>query len=336
MDAGDLEYNRRGLLGPGQRARLQAGSDQFNKWSPFGPGVGPGADMVREFQEQVRQAIEDGRVTSFMAEVRINRPAFSGGGSSAPRTYADPRNYESAYSTMIDGGGSCRLAPWLNLLPGRYQIFVAPRAGFVVGASPLPPLQHALTFFVALCAAQNISAETLAENRRGRMTEAQQRGLKPGKTTPWIYIVLAYGLGALSVWWLVDQLVESIHMKGPMRESRIVMVLILCAFLVVIFFAGTLALMMEPGELKARMLDIREGRVEMIEGPLGKAFSGDRHSVSRDIKVGPLDFDITKRPSFFDTLIPGFVYRAYFTPRSKQLLAIELLSHESTIAVAPL
>jgi hypothetical protein len=52
--------------------------------------------------------------------------------------------------------------------------------------------------------------------------------------------------------------------------------------------------------------------------------------------IGPLDFDISKRSRFYATLIPGFVYRAYFTPRSEELLAIELLPQESTIAVAPL
>ena len=59
MYPGDLEYNRRGVLGPGQRARLQALNASYGS-------LGSALAAV----EQVRQDLEEGRVIATTGEVR--------------------------------------------------------------------------------------------------------------------------------------------------------------------------------------------------------------------------------------------------------------------------
>lgn len=320
MDPGDLEYNRRGLLGPGQRARLEALIDSYGM---VRFGLGPAANMGRGFIAQMRQALEDGRVMASIGEVRMDHPAFRVG-MGAQRHDDDPTRYGPAYFATIDGGGTFQLAHWLNLLPGRYQFYVAAWAGFVVGAWPLPPFEHEQTFFMALCEAQDLTLEALAENRRGWMTEAQQRALKPGKDTSWRDIFLSYAFIALVACLPVGQLAGFVRVKGGGQ----LLAVLGCGSMLLIFVAWTYVLVTEPGSNKARRLDIEDGRAEMIEGLLRKNFSRFRLLVYRDIEIGSRTFHVASRPRLYITLLHGFVYRAYFAPRSGWLLAIELLPQE--------
>jgi hypothetical protein len=320
VDPGDLEYNRRGVLGPGQRARLEA---LIASYGVVRFALGPAADMARAFVAQVRQSLEDGRVMASTGEVGIDHPAFSAG-LGTRRIYADPSNYGSAYVAVTDDGGSFKLAHWLNLLPGRYQLYVAAWAGFVVGASPLPPFEHAQSFFVALCAAQRLTAETLAENRRGLMTEAQQRALKPSKDLSWGEIFLSYALFALAASLPIGEILGFVHMKNGGEF----LAWLACVPLLFFFVAWTCMLVMGPRRNKAKLLDIQEGRVATIDGLLRKNFSETRHFVSRDIEIGPRAFDTSGRPRLYVALVHGFAYRAYFAPRSGQLLSIEFLPQE--------
>ncbi|MFS8065002.1 MAG: hypothetical protein ACMG6S_01395 [Byssovorax sp.] len=320
MAPGDLEYNRRGLLGPGQRAQLEALIASYGK---LRFGLGPAADTGREFVAQMRQALQDGRVMASTGAVKMDHPAFRVG-LGAQRHDNDPGKYGPAYVATIDGGGTFQLAHWVNLLPGRYEFYVAAWAGFVVGASPLPPFEHAQTFFVALCDAQNITAETLAENRRGWMTEAQKRALKPGKGTSWKDIFTPYAVMALFASLPVAQLLGFIRM----RKEGAHVAWLLCGSIFLIFVAWTYALVTEPGRDKAKLLDTEEGRVATIEGLLCKNFSPLRQLMYRDIEIGSRTFHLADRLRLYITLLHGFNYRAYFAPRSGQLLAIELLPQE--------
>ncbi len=320
MDPGDLEHNRRGLLGPGQRAGLEALIASYGR-ARF--ALGPGADMARGLIAQMRQALEDGRVMASTGAVNMDHPAFRVG-LGAKRHDEDPTKYGPAYFATIDGGGTFQLAHWLNLLPGRYEFYVAAWAGFVVGASPLPPFEHAQTFFVALCEAQNLTAETLAENRRGWMTEAQQRALKPGKATSWRDIFFSYALMALAASLPVGQLLGFIRMKNGGQF----LAWLGCGMLLFGFVVWTYLLVMAPGIDRAKLLDVEEGRVVTIEGLLRKNFSWLRQLIFRDIEIGSRTFHLADRHRLYITLLHGFAYRAYFAPRSGQLLAIELMPQE--------
>ena len=173
MDPGDLEHNRRGTLGPGQRARIEA---LMASYGPVRFAFGAAADAGRALVKQLRQSLDDGRVVAATGEVGMDLAAFRAGVAER-RVFDLPGNFASAYVAALDGGGRAVLASWLNLLPGRYAIYRATPVGLVVGVEPLPTPDHALRFFRLLCAAQGLTAETLTENRRGRATPAQRIAL---------------------------------------------------------------------------------------------------------------------------------------------------------------
>jgi len=322
----DLEYNRRGVLGPGQRARLKA---LIASYGSFTFGFSPAEDMMRALTAQLNQSLKDGRVMAATGEVGIDLRAFHAGMVEGEK-YDLPGNHESLYCAALDGGGKVKLAQWLDLLPGRYELYVAAQVGFVVGASPLPPFEHAQTFFGSLCAAQGLAAEVLAENRRGRMTESQQSALRSADDAP-----LGYGC-CLFILAAIVGLVPAGRFFGFLWGRKYSTLSIVGAAVGTVFLivCGIAALVHDRRRRAATLLDAKEGRIATFDGPLQKRLVTGRNSVTRKLQIGAHTFDITERAELYVTLIPGFVYRAYLAPRSEKLIAIELLSQNKTLAVA--
>lgn len=326
MDPGDLEYNRRGLLGPGQRARLEALCASYGSVS-ISFALGPAADTARAFHAQLCRELQDGRVMASTGKVESDFRAFHSGMAEG-RKYDLPGNHESIYCAALDEGGNVKVAHWLDLLPGRYELYVATWAGLVVGASPLQPFDHTRSFFRALCEAQGLAAETLEENRRGRMTDAQQSALRSADDAPLGYGCAFFAFGTLLA---CGQLGRFFGLLWGRKDSTLSIVATL--FVIV---CGVIALVHDLRHRRAMRRNAEEGRVAMTDGPLRKRFSiGSKGSVSRKLEIGAHTFDITDRAELYATLIPGFAYRVYFLPGFDKLLVIELLPQEGTIAVAP-
>ncbi len=326
MDPGDLEYNRRGVLGPGQRARLEA---LIASYGVVRFALGSAADTGRAFAAQLRRALQDGRVLAATGKVGIELRAFHAG-MAAGQKYDLPGNHESLYCAALDGGGNVKLAHWLDLLPGRYELYVVAAVGLVVGASPLPPFDHAQTFFGSLCAVQGLAAEVLAENRRGRMTEAQQSALRSADDAP-----LGYGWAPFTLAALIG-VVHAGRFFGFLSSRKELPLSSAGAAVATVFLiaCGIAALVHDRRGHAATRLDAKEGRIATFDGHLQKRLITGRSSVTRKLEIGSHTFDITERAELYVTLIPGFVYRAYLAPRSEKLIAIELLPQNRTLAVA--
>jgi hypothetical protein len=316
VDAGDLEHNRRGLLGPGQRARLEALIASYGLQLRVAMSLVN--DPSQEFLRQLHQSLKDGRVVAATGEVGMDLPAFRAG-TAERRVYDLPGNFESAYLAALDGGGNAKLASWINVLPGRYAVYRAVPVGFVVGVEHLAPPDHAQRFFRLLCAAQRLAAETLVENRRGRMAEAQKMALRSAdQGSTWIRFLL---LGALCAFFAAGGFLDLLP-KGKVGTLETLGAAAL-ALLFIVSGIGSLVSRQRLGA--ATRLDMEEGRIEAVDGPLQKSISATRHqAVSRKLEIGPRTFNITDRAELYAVLVPGFVYRAYLAPRSGQLLAIEL------------
>lgn len=314
------------MLGPGQRARLEA---LIASYGTVRFALGSAADTARAFVAQMRRSLEDGRVMASTGEVGIDLRTFHAGMVEGLK-HDLPGNHESLYGAALDGGGNVKLAHWLDLLPGRYELYVAAAVGLVVGASPLPPFDHAQTFFGSLCAAQGLAAEVLAENRRGRMTEAQQSALRSADNAPLGYGCTPFTLAALIGFVQAGRSFGFLSSRkelplSPAGAAVATVLLIAC---------GIAALVHDRRGHAATLRDAKEGRIATFDGPLQKRLIIGRNSVTRKLEIGSHTFDITERAELYVTLISGFVYRAYLAPRSEKLIAIELLPQSRTLAVA--
>jgi hypothetical protein len=321
VDPTDLANNRRGVLGPGQREQLQALSDSYGA---VGHALGSAADTDRAFLAQLRRSLDDGRVLAATGEVGIDLPAFRAG-TADRRIFDLPGNFESAYSALLDGKGIVKLAPWVHVLPGRYELYTIAPAGLVVGASPLPPLDHAQRFFGVLCSAQGLAADTLAQNRGGRMTEAQRVKLRSAVEGPiWIASLVLCALCAFSAAGRFLGILSS-------RTDGLAISLASIALALIFLVFGISSLVSRRRLLAATKLDLQEGRVTAFDGLLRKRISVIRqNTVSRQLDIGPRTFDITDRAELYAALIPGLVYRAYVAPRSGHLVAVELFDANAT------
>jgi hypothetical protein len=144
VDPGDLEHNRRGLLGPGQRAQIEAHLALYDFRLRL--AIRLSNDSSHVFLTQLRQSLADGRVVAATGEVGMDLPAFRAG-IAEQRLYDLPGNFEPAYFAALDEGGHAKLASWLDVLPGRYAIYRAMPVGVVVGVERLAPPDHAQRLF---------------------------------------------------------------------------------------------------------------------------------------------------------------------------------------------
>jgi len=161
--------------------------------------------------------------------------------------------------------------------------------------------------------------DALDANRRGELTDLQRRNL--GAQSRYrrrnaITIALFLTAGAAIVWFLSRP-------DAPLLKKQMIAggALTIAAFLVVRSITGSDAL----------TEDVQNGRVEAVEGAVGKRRVG--HGRARDsyyLEVGDRTFTIGSRTY---ALLPeaGWV-RAYFLPRSRQVVNVEILPNRSIAA----
>lgn len=159
MDPTDLEHNRRGLLGPGQRARLEALSASHRSIGTFGREV----DAYHAYHARLRTALQDGRVMASAGRVGVDlRELHSGTAAGIKSGLAG--NDLSAYCAALDGGGNVKLAEWLVILPGRYELYTVAWVGLVAGAPPCPALATLAPAGISLCLGGIRSAQGMVQS----------------------------------------------------------------------------------------------------------------------------------------------------------------------------
>jgi hypothetical protein len=155
--------------------------------------------------------------------------------------------------------------------------------------------------------------EDLAENRQGRLTNAQKfrlwrRILQPVLIFALVLLVFAALFVALVA---VDE--NGYYLRAVLRESgwRIGLILLALLFLTVAFLWRSSKL----------ILDLRDGSVASAEGHVAKVFSTYYRGSAMFYVINDLRFKVSNQA--YNALVEHVTYRIFYTPRSKFLVSIE-------------
>jgi hypothetical protein len=273
------------------------------------------------WRRRVRREAERGLVAQADGEVRATR---------------------SGYVARIDGR---RLASVMGeravlLAPGAYRFYFLPASRALVSAEPRPglgvlapgpgatgpglamsgpvstpfapnvPSQAAL--LAALAQALRFSAEDLALNRQGRISEAQRRRL-----IGWTAFLIVFGLVLC-----VAAPAILIVMFSSWQAT--------CPVLICVLIGGVV---LYGAHLSRR--DMASGAVAVLRGPVQRTkWSDGEGGTSYYYAIGTMRFSV--RRAAFDALIPGLPYAVYYSPRSHKLLSIEPLNPAPTVPAQPI
>ncbi len=229
-----------------------------------------------------------------------------------------------AYSARISGREPAGLAPGVAVLPGTYRVHLAPRANLVVGVDELVgPNDHAQQMRRILFDAQGITEETLRENRRGRMTEAQRQTLR---AMPKSYA--GYGFAILG---LICALATYVSVTSALDKNKSLWSapIVMGTCLTVLSFAFLPSMLVEQRKMgRDTQIDADEGRVVARDDVARKRHTMHRSLISLKLALGEQEFDMTDKPELFAAVVEGQTYRAWVAPRSGRLIALEF-PHEN-------
>jgi hypothetical protein len=160
--------------------------------------------------------------------------------------------------------------------------------------------------------------EALEANRRGEMSEAQRRGfgaLSGSRRRSELSSAAFLVAGALVVVFFASP-----RSSPAMRAGIPLACVAIAAFLVARSIAGSDAL----------TRDVREGRVESVEGAIGKSRGGGgggRSVTTYFLRVGDKLFKVTPAP--YQAAPDAGLVRLYYLPRSRKVLNLERLPNVS-------
>jgi hypothetical protein len=201
----------------------------------------------------------------------------------------------------------------LNLLPGNYRFFYLPRAGWLLSAErlatgeqqTLPDLRNILAH------ANGSSLEAIADNRRGRLADAQVRPLLHLVARCFLESLILIGIAAIF----------ASTFPGSHGPSTVI----------ILVTSGTIGTLSLYSLLRAIRIiaDIWTKQIAVTEGLVRKTF---REHMSRTwrkhrtyyYQVNNLKFEVSQRG--YNVLIVGLPYRLYYAPRSKRMVGIEPLA----------
>jgi hypothetical protein len=205
----------------------------------------------------------------------------------------------------------------LNLLPGNYQLFYLPRAGWLLSAERLaageqqtsPDLRNILAH------ANDSSLEAIVDNRRGRLADDQVR--------PLLRLMLRHSLESLAL--IGIALIFAMRFVSEKYElvNPVIVRITLGAI-------GALALYALLRVVRI-IADIRARQVIAVEGLVQKTFRMTRRWPVRTwyyYQINVLKFEVSRRS--YNALIAGLAYRLYYVPRSKTMVGIEPLSSQDS------
>lgn len=323
MERTDLDLNRQGHLGRAQRQTLEEYLRTLSSvgglaWSP------EGAEMTG-FVEAIRADLAEARVVAIDGEVVFDPRKIAA--ATAPGEMLTGQGQrilaacQSAYVVRTNGRVPVGFAPGAVVWPGPYRLYVAPRTNLVVGADVLATNahEHARRMHHVLLAAQRLDEATLAENRRGRLTEAQRQTLA---TAPKSHTATAYALLAFVLAIVVAVLITSALTQGKslLRADIVIASLVTLGLLALL----PSALVEQRKKGAGTKADAAEGRVELRQGPVHKSHTMYRSLLTLTLRLGEQEFEITERPELFAAVIEGHTYRAWVAPNSGRLMALEI------------
>lgn len=327
MNLVDLDHNRRGLLGPGQRKTLEEYATLMHRASW---GLGMAADEAQRLSAAAKNDLAEGRVVAFDGDVVFDpRKILEAMG---PERVVEGKGHAllpaclTAYVGCVPGHAPRQFMTGRGVWPGPYRLYVAPRTNFVAGVEARTmSREYAQRMYHVLLATQRLTEATLAENRRGRMTEAQRQALaaapKSHVATSMAILALCTGAGAYAV--ISNALAKG---KSVWRFEAVTLVLFTVVFLALLPWMIVLQRKMGAGT-KA---DAAEGRLELRQGVIRKSHSLVRLTVHFTLYMDKEEFDVSQSPELFAAVIEGHMYRAWVAPRSGRLVALEIVEQTDT------
>ncbi len=161
--------------------------------------------------------------------------------------------------------------------------------------------------------------DDLEANRAGRMTQRQIKRLNQDRILLmllWLIPALL-GVGALSLSCMVVFAVSTQHMDTLL-------------FLLIIGFGVIIWLTLYFGAKSKRLVaDLREQRVEEVEGRIDLSLQYGRNNIAYAVQVDDERFAL-KKPVFF-AFKNGDPYRIYYAPHSKRILSVEWLRDDDNL-----
>lgn len=272
-DDADREMNRRGLLGPGQRAYLAAFAPE-NRVLRFLSGG-----------DALRADLETGTVRATRGDV-VYGPRRVGG-------------VRGAWFAHTADGAELDIFMARTPLPGPHVFYVAPTSGRVVGTEGETP-SHVAQYQAVLDREQGLEPNDWAPIRDHFIP----RKLASIVGRPPNTLDASMGVFVFLVGLLVAGLAPLLLVGGPVK-TRIPAVVMPIAFLVGGFFWGVRPWLRAGAGL-------RSGRSRVLEGSLKKTSSGGK-SPSSLFVVDGVEVDVTNRGALYDLVAEGVVHRLHVT-----------------------
>jgi len=204
-------------------------------------------------------------------------------------------------------------AIWTNnsvtsLPPGPYRFFYLPRSGYVLSAEKVSGLMtlggETADLNQVLGGVVGFSAGDMEANREGRLGGGQAARM----------VMAMVGLGVVALVIVAFCGFMAFSITSDARSDATIPLL----FVAVIGVGGTLLIAWSIVKLG---LDLLGGRVESVEGQVVRTYASTGRSTTYYYQVGGLKFTVTLRA--YQALVSGPVYKVYYAPRSKRLLALE-------------
>jgi hypothetical protein len=293
MDGADLQSNRRGILGPGQRRRLEETLHSLEKLGDY------------SFLGKYKQDLADGHVLAVDGEVEFDAREIT---AAATDTYAAGRPFrivtacQAAYSARTNGQPPLNLALDAMVLPGPYRLYVGRRMQRI------------------LLDVQQMSEATIAENRRGRMTKEQQQTLAsmPKSFVGFAFAIMAVILAGATYMQVTHALAKS--------KSLIQFPIVATALMTLVLLVLLPSMWAEQRKSGPdTQADAEERRLISHAGAVRKKFGIRRNSVQLTLVLGEHECDVSEKPALFAAVVEGQPYRAWVAPRSGHLIALEFV-----------
>jgi len=313
MDGADLQSNRRGLLGPGQRRRLEETLHSLEKLGDY------------SFLGKYKQDLADGHVLAVDGEVEFDAREIT---AAATDTYAAGRPFrivtacQAAYSARTNGQPPLNLALDAMVLPGPYRLYVAPTTNLVVGAeaSASDTHEYGRRMQRILLDVQQMTEATIAENRRGRMTQEQRQTLAsmPKSFVGFAFAIMTVILAGATYMQVTHALAKS--------KSLIQFPIVATALMTLVLLVLLPSMWAEQRKSGPdTQADAEERRLISHASAVRKKFGIRRNSVQLTLVLGEHECDVSEKPALFAAVVEGHKYRAWVAPRSGHLIALEFV-----------